>query len=125
MRIGVLLFTILVLGSCRPEEHDPQRPYAHWARRSVLDQRPRMLTLALAPNRYAAYDVEKCGLYKLWQGGVFWDGAAFNDIKTVQPTTWGTPYWEQMPEEKTWHIQGDNNEATLQPQFKGYQIQNN
>jgi len=125
MRIGVFLFIILVLGACQPEATDPQRPYAHWARRSVLDQRPRMLTLALAEDRYAAYDVEKCGLYKLWQGGVFWDGAAFNNIKTVQPTTWGESYLEEAPDEKTWHIKWDQSEATIQPQFKGYKIQNN
>nr|MBX2871216.1 c-type cytochrome [Saprospiraceae bacterium] len=125
MRTGVFLFILLVVGACQQQENALERPYAHWARRSVLDQRPRMLTLALAEGRYAAYDVEKCGLYKLWQGGVFWDGAAFNNIKTIQPTSWGTSYWEEIPEGRTWQIEWDKSEATIQPQFKGYKIQNN
>lgn len=125
MRIGVTLFVLMIFAGCQEEPKDPQRPYEYWARRSVLDQRPRMLTLALSTDHYVAYDVEKCGLYKLWQGGVFWDGAAFNNIKTVQPTTWGESYWEETPDEKTWHIKWDQSEATIKPQFKGYKIQNN
>lgn len=125
MRIGVFLFIILVSAACQSEMKDPERPYAHWARRSVLDQRPRMLTLALAEDRYAAYDVEQCALYKVWQGGVFWEGAAFNNLKTVQPTTWGTSYWAPNASEKTWRIQGGKSETAIQTQFKGYQIKDN
>ena len=95
MRRPLFILLVLFFFTTCEEEKAPQRPNELWARRSVLDQRPRMLSLALSTDRYIAYDVEKCGLYKFWQGGIYWDGAAYNNIKTVQPTSWGTAYWEE------------------------------
>lgn len=121
------LFILLVLSfftACQ-EGETPQRPDEIWARRSVLDQRPRMLSLALSTDRYIAYDVEKCGLYKFWRGGIYWDGAAYNNIKTVQPTSWGTAYWEEKAEENTWWIEKDGVTEVLDAQSKGYIIQDN
>lgn len=125
--MGRPLFILLILfffTTCE-EENSPQRPNELWARRSVLDQRPRMLSLALAADRYIAYDVEKCGLYKFWQGGIYWDGAAYNNIKTVQPTSWGTAYWEEKAEEEVWWIEREGAKQTLSAQSKGYIIQDN
>lgn len=83
---GVLLFT------CDTERHVPTRPIEPWAFRSVLDKKPRMLTVALDSACYVAYDLTTCTLYKAWKGGVLMEGTAYSDKKNVQPTSWGTPY---------------------------------
>lgn len=90
--------------------------------RSVLDQRPRMITLALHREACAAYDLEHCALYKLWKGGVHWDGAAFNNVKTVQPETWGRPYLENDPAHAPWQLTRKGKALNIRPQFAGYRL---
>src|SRR5204862_1225839 len=88
-------FIILCLAACTQKKSAKiQRPRDPWAFRSVLDSKPRMLTLALDSACYAAYDLAHCTLYKAWKGGVMLEGAAYTNKKNVQPTTWGMPYYD-------------------------------
>jgi len=97
-----------------------ERAKAPWVHRSVLDQRPRMITLALHQEGYAAFDAVHCGLYKFWKGGVHLDGAPFTDVKTVQPTTWGVDYAVDSLQHPVWTAVQEAGETTLKPNFKGY-----
>lgn len=118
--LGSLLF------QCGREAPSPaDRPRDPWVIRSVLDQRPRMITLALHEEAYAAYDAQHCSLYKVWRGGIALNGAAYNDIKTVQPTTWGTAYWENPAGASSWTIEQNEEKKTVTPLFKGYLLNNN
>ena len=82
-----VLAALLTLG-CEPNPtQEIQRPIEPWALRSVLDYRPRMITLALDSELYVAYDLQQCGLYKAWKGGVKWEGIVYTDTKTMQPAT--------------------------------------
>lgn len=64
-----------------------------------------MLTLRFGEDRFVAYDLENDHLQKVWRGGVLWNGAAFNNLKTIQPESYGTAYWEHDGKEDTWSIE--------------------
>jgi cytochrome c len=88
-----------------PKEQAKQRPLDVWAFRSVLDKKPRMLTLALNTDFYAAYDLVRCKLYKVWKGGVAVEGAAYTDKKEIQPTSWGAAYFLDSLQSFQWSAQ--------------------
>src|SRR5450432_3550681 len=92
--LAFFVFIIFSLAACNKKQPGKiQRPRDPWAFRSVLDRQPRMLTLALDPECYVAYDLAHCNLYKAWKGGVALEGAAYTNKKNVQPTTWGKSYF--------------------------------
>ena len=103
----------------------PERPRDPWVFRSILDEQPRMVTLALSEAGYAAYDLENCALYKVWRGGIDLNGAAFNNVKTVQPISWGTSYWERDTTTTIWAVEAEGKIIDTQPTFKGYTIEQN
>jgi cytochrome c len=81
-----------------------------------------MITLALHEEAYAAYDAHHCRLYKVWRGGIHLDGAAYNDVKTVQPASWGTPYWVADSSRSSWQIEEGGQRSEVWPSFKGYHL---
>ncbi|MBX2817634.1 MAG: hypothetical protein KTR24_16615 [Saprospiraceae bacterium] len=89
----ILLLLVAASWTCNDLASSAADGKVSWIRRSVLDGRPRMLTVALEDDWYLAYDLEYGDLYKMWQGGVHWDGAVFNSIKTIQPSSWGETYY--------------------------------
>jgi len=121
-----LLFCLLLFAiGCQDQQPDPPaRPIEPWAVRSVLDYKPRMLTLALDSVMYVAYDLEHCRLYKAWKGGVNWDGIVFNDTKVIQPTTWGASYVDDQPNTKVWQLQIGGQTITPKVRFDGYRFEN-
>lgn len=120
----LIIFCGSLLLQCR-REAPADRPRDPWVIRSVLDQRPRMITLALHEEAYAAYDAQHCSLHKVWRGGIAMNGAAYNDVKTVQPTSWGTTYWEAESEQPVWTLQQAGRQSTVRPVFKGYRLNEN
>ena len=119
-----LLLVCALLPACQPKL-EIERPRDPWILRSVLDQRPRMITLALYPEVYAAYDLQRCTFYKVWKGGIFLDGAAFNNIKTTQPSSWGNAYIEENPDSPAWLVKAGGKSVSASPKFKGYTVNNN
>lgn len=75
-----------------------------WAFRSVLDRKPRMLTLALHPNCYVAYDLGNSTLYKVWKGGVRLEGTVYTNKKNIQPTSWGNSYFDEADLMRSWEL---------------------
>lgn len=119
------IFLLLFLVACQPLEHPSiQRPTDHWIMRSVLDQQVRMVSLALHQDAYVAYNTATCALYKVWKGGIHWDGAAFNNIKTVQPTSWGKTYLEFPINQSPWKVTKNGLPISSKVHFKGYAISN-
>src|SRR5947209_5155936 len=94
-KTGFIAIIIFYLAACTHEKSAKiRRPINLWAFRSVLDKKPRMLTLALDSACYVAYDLAHCTLYKAWKGGVILEGAAYTNKKNVQPISWGTAYYD-------------------------------
>lgn len=116
---------LLLLSSCQPPANEPARPQDPWVIRSVLDNRSRMVTLALHEDGFAAYDTERCGLYKVWRGGVLMEGVAYTNVKELQPTSWGHAYLEDPDRTPVWFLEQGGEKKTLQPQFRGYRLENN
>ena len=82
----IFLVSIFYCAACSDKKSATiQRPIDPWAFRSVLDMKPRMLTLALDTECYVAYDLANCKLYKAWKGGVLMEGAPYTNKKNVQP----------------------------------------
>ncbi len=84
-------------------------------KRSILDQKPRMLSIWHG-QFHIAYDLQRCNIYKIWTGGIHWDGATFNDIKTVQPGSWGS---KVEMDTSGWGIPDCNDLAV---NYKGYEV---
>ena len=129
MRFQNLFFTIFVifcLASCgQTESGSVQRPLDPWAFRSVLDKKPRMLTLALDSGFYVAYDLSRCTLYKAWKGGVAMEGAAYTDKKNIQPLSWGAAYLTDSLQHFRWIAERAGKKDLSRIVNKGYFFQNN
>lgn len=97
----------------------PERPRDIWVFRSVLDQRPRIVTVALHQDLWVAYDATQCNLYKAWNGGVKFDGAVYTTVHGPQPTSYGDAYVMGLLDQPVWAINGQRVTA----EFKGYRFQ--
>lgn len=116
---GVIL--AILLGAVRPPKlANSQRPRDPWAVRSVLDKKPRMLTLALNKDCYVAYDLAHCTFYKAWKGGISLDGAPYTDQKVIQPTSWGTAYLSDSTLKSQWVAEAGGKSVLASISNKGY-----
>ena len=127
-----LLFIMLIaamivhLVACDTKKsHTRQRPMDPWAFRSVLDKKPRMLTLALDSACYVAYDLAHCTLYKAWKGGVSLEGAAYTNKKNVQPTAWGMAYYTDTLQRDEWIVELGGKRDSFRIVSRGYVFHNN
>ena len=102
-----------------------QRPIDPWAFRSVLDMKPRMLTLALDSECYVAYDLANCKLYKVWKGGILMEGAAYTNKKNVQPESWGTAYISDTTQQPGWVVELNGKTDSSSIISKGYIFREN
>jgi len=75
-----------------------ERAHTPWAVRSVLDLKPRMLSLALNENLWVAYSTQFGSLYKAWKGDVNFNGTVWNTKHGPQPNTEGIDYFENKYE---------------------------
>jgi len=123
--LGVVLIGAFVSASCTDKQPSVyNRPADPWAFRSVLDKRPRMLTLALDSACYVAYDLERCIIYKVWKGGVTLEGANYTDKKNVQPTSWGKSYFTDSLHHFQWAALIGGKPASSRTISKGYSFHN-
>lgn len=118
-----LLFLILI-SSCK-EEKQVQRPHDPWVFRSVLDQKPRMLTVALSPDIWVAYDAQTASLYKAWKGGVNFDGAVYTTVHGPQPTSKGYAFYTDEQPGIEWFVRKGGQAVDFEFNYKGHRIQNN
>ncbi len=124
MRMKKFIPAILVwyvLSACADKKStDFQRPIDVWAFRSVLDKKPRMLTVALDSDCYVAYDLAHGNLYKAWKGGVSMEGAPYTYKKNVQPTSWGSSYISDSLGHQKWEVMANGKNVLSKIMNKGY-----
>jgi len=126
--LGVYFILAVLLGiaGCKESAVHYERPMDPWAFRSVLDKKPRMLTLALHPELFVAYDLGNSQLYKIWKGGVLLEGTVYTNKKNIQPTTWGVPYQTQEALLNKWQVYHQGQALSdLVIRQKGYAFENN
>jgi cytochrome c len=125
MRLGLLGLLFILLISCSEEKEalsstDFNRPYNPWIFRSVLDEKPRMLTLALHDDLWAAYHTSSASIYKAWKGRVNFDGAVYTSYHGPQPTSIGDAYFVNKYE-NPWLLTGPRGEnLQIEVDYKGH-----
>ena len=133
----ILLFTLLALSlffSCEKEKpnntstsgagdhFEADRPHNPWVFRSVLDAKPRIVTLALHDDIWAAYHTENAALYKVWKGFVNFDGAVYTTHHGPQPTSLGNA-WFINQHESPWFLKSGGKETTAKVQYRGHRFE--
>ena len=94
------------------------RGHTPWVLRTNLDQRPRMLSFALAPQTWAAYDTETGGLYQVWWGDIEFEGTLYDYRHGPQPRAVGE-WWYRQSEPVRW-VLDDDPQAVLTPRYLGH-----
>lgn len=99
------------------------RPRDPWVFRCVLDQKPRMVVLALHESLYAAFDATNCSLYKAWKGDVKFQGAVYDSVHGPQPVVRGDVLLA-TDEATPWTITQHGNTLHFKTIWRGYRIEN-
>lgn len=99
-------------------DHDP------WVFRTSLDNRTRMIVLALRKDFWVSYSTEYSSLYKVWRDGIKFDGMVYNQRSGPHPASRG-PAYLLSNNHYPWRVRF--NGKTLQPEVRylGHRISNN
>jgi len=122
MILGPILLTLLQ--QPQPTPILPVRPRDPFVFRCVLDRHPRMITVALGDDMWAAWDAQSCALYKAWKGDVKFDGPVYTAVHGPQPTSEGTDYTTGV-EGNAWSASQDGKPIACSVRFGGYHIDAN
>lgn len=98
------------------------RPLSPWVFRSVLDGQPRIVTVALHPDLYIAYNAAEATLFKAWKGSVEFDGAVYTTRHGPQPASTGYAFYQQANHNPVWLIRQGNTTRAAQVKFGGYRF---
>jgi len=115
---ALLVLLALVLAQGMPA---PERPRDPWVFRSVLDDAPRRVILALDRDLWIAYDAETCALYKAWKGGVRFEGAVYTSVHGPQPRSFGTSYTEGIAG-PAWSAERGGRAVPLRARYRGHAL---
>lgn len=122
--LSLLVMLIFVFSCDKQTESNKERPLEHWVFRSVLDWQPRIITLALDKDLWAAYYTKTGAVYKVWKGSVLFDGPVYTTAHGPQPISIGDSYVVNKYKEP-WFVL-NNSGDTLQTsfQYKGHRFIN-
>lgn len=118
-----IIFLIL-LGACTSNSTKIERPREAWIMRSVLDKKPRMLSIALNKKLWLAYNTQTAALYKAWIGIVNYDGSVYNGVHGFQPTSQGITFIQE-PDENPWKIISNDKMVVPEVIYRGHAIKDN
>ncbi len=110
------------LASAGVDHFDQDRPNNPWVFRSVLDAKPRIITMALHDNMYVAYQTDKAAIYKAWKGLVNFDGAVYTTNHGPQPTSLGDA-WFINQVDNPWKLKKGTSEEALKAKYKGHSFE--
>jgi len=83
------------------------RGHSPWVLRSSLDGRPRMLSLALAPELWLSYSTETASIHQFWQGEIDFKGPVYDAQHGFEPLSSGRAYL-RPPVTTAWRVrEGD------------------
>ena len=121
-KLTFFALSLAIFGCNNAEQANYDRAQDPWVFRSVLDEQPRMLTLALNDNLWAAYHASDGSLYKVWKGTVNLDGAVYTTVHGPQPSTLGDAYILNDVE-STWTVDMGGKKETPKVQYKGHRLE--
>ena len=98
-----------------------ERGHSPWVLRTSLDGRPRMLSLALAPEVWLAYSTETASLHQLWRGDIEFTGAVYDARHGAEPRSRGRAYL-QAPPQTAWRIGRESRERPPAVQWRAHGV---
>lgn len=119
----ILIFIAISVSCSSPITYD--RPIDTWVFRSVIDKQPRMLTAALHKDLYVCYNLQYGNLYKIWKGGVNYDGAVYTTAHGIQPTSFGYAYAQDSTSQTQWRLKTETGVEIPKINFLGYSMLKN
>lgn len=122
-RLSIIVYFIVLNLSCGPQV-DYDRPVDTWVFRSVMDKQPRMLTVALNKDLYTCYNLQSGNLYKVWKGGVNYEGAVYTTAHGIQPSSFGFAYIQDDSQETQWRIKSHEGLEIPKINYLGYSMIN-
>lgn len=124
-----LVFICISCSSVEPKNkstQDPsigkERPMEPWVFRSVLDKKPRMITVALNRELFVAYDTQNSSIYKAWKGDVDLDGAVYTTHHGPQPTSIGDDYFINQYSQP-WKLLKEGSPQTISVSYRGHRFE--
>ncbi len=120
----ILLFVFVAfLFACQKDgdksgNTDLDRPFVF---RSVLDGKPRMLSIGLSPDKFIAYSTVDGSMYKAWKGLINMDGAVFTGAHGPQPTTVGDMYVVNK-HDQPWTLMKEGKMQASSYQYRGHKF---
>lgn len=87
MVVSFLVSLLCVIPSTQPAIERGRDP---WVFRCVLDDRPRVIVVALSKDLWCAYDAANCSLLKVWRGDIDLTGSVYDTRHGPQPRACGT-----------------------------------
>lgn len=79
-----------------------------------------MISLRFDDHHYLSYDLQLGMLRRFWKGGIFWNGANYNSIKTIQPTSWGHYFIENDSKQSPWELEENGKRIIPTVHYEGY-----
>src|SRR5690554_5368322 len=117
--LPVLLFLMGFIFSCdNPVKYE--RPIDTWVFRFVMDLQLKMLTVALNKDLYACDNLQSGSLYKVWKGGVNYEGAVYTTAHGVQPTSYGFAYLQDDSPKTQWRLKNGDGTEVPKINYLGY-----
>lgn len=118
----IFLFAFLLVNCSKDiNSGSSKRPIENWVFRSVLDLNPRMITLALSDQVWASYHTATGGIYKVWKGSVYFDGAVYTSAHGPQPITLGNSYFENQYT-SPWFLMKGKDSVDIQYLYRGHRF---
>lgn len=119
--IGIfLLISLSFLSQCSgPSGSSIERGHDPFVFRSVLDRKARIVTVALKPDFWVAYDANSCGLFKVWRDGVNFDGPVYTTKHGPQPTSVG-PFYLENENPSPWLLSQNGKTDTVKAVYRGH-----
>ena len=122
--VGLILMICII--ACQKDytgTSEVNRANDPWVFRSVLDLKPRMLTIALDKDIWLAYNTVNGSLYKVWKGIVNFEGAVYDGAHGPQPTSVGDMYLLNE-EDSAWSLSKNGTVLDAKFQYKGHRFVN-
>lgn len=124
LRIIFFVILIFILSCNKTDNTSKNRPLEAWVFRSVLDQNPRILTVALHDNLWVSYFTKTGSLYKAWKGNVMFDGPVYTTAHGPQPISVGDSYFVNKHKNPWFALNSAGDTLSTTFQYKGHRFVN-
>jgi cytochrome c551/c552 len=96
-----------------------------WVFRTSLDGHSRILNLAIAPDYWLSYSLERMAPYQLWRGKLHLDGAVFDGGQGDEPSSEGEAYLRQLQPDSWWLRKGGGKWLPASSEYTAYTLADN